>query len=123
MEAVPVVSTAFGICEMHKVKAEDGTVKKRVCMCLCICRWMGRSWHTHTHTHTSTFEHTHTHIHTQVLDGWLWFDEKDQINVIARLKDGDETKQEGAGKFLVFEQKKYGYEGLRYVYVCVCVCK
>jgi hypothetical protein len=51
----------------------------------------------------------------------LWFDEKDQINVIARLKEGDEKKEEGAGKFLVFEQKKYGIEGSRYVRVCVCV--
>ncbi|TFJ80327.1 hypothetical protein NSK_008332 [Nannochloropsis salina CCMP1776] len=78
-EVVPVVSTSFGVCEIHKVKAEDGSV----------------------------------------LDGWLWFDEKDQINVLVRLEAEAGT---GAGegmtggeedrKFLVFEQKKYGYQGL-----------
>lgn len=57
---------------------------------------------------------------SQVLDGWLWFDEKDQINVLVRLEAEAGT---GAGegmtggeedrKFLVFEQKKYGYQGLR----------
>lgn len=26
MEASPVVATAFGVCEIHRVKAEDGTV-------------------------------------------------------------------------------------------------
>lgn len=38
------------------------------------------------------------------MDGWLWFDEKDQVNVLARMKDSQ--------KFLLFEQRKYGFEGL-----------
>jgi len=55
---------------------------------------------------------------SQELEGWLWFDEKDQINVLARM-EGEEGREGGveevgeAGKFLVFEQRKYGYEGLR----------
>ena len=56
--------------------------------------------------------------HPQELDGWLWFDEKDQVNVLARLAPGIAGAGAGAGigeerKFLVFEQRKYGFEGLR----------
>lgn len=76
--------------------------------------------------------HTPQHTHTQEIEGWLWFDEKDQINVLARLapdqqshqrKQQEKKKQQhdgkGGGQFLLFEQRKYGYEGLRYVVVDV----
>lgn len=38
-----------------------------------------------------------------VINDWLWFDERDAINVLARL---------ASGNFVVFEQRKYGFSGL-----------
>ena len=72
----------------------------------------------------------HIYIY-QEIDGWLWFDEKDQVNVLARMAAAapdappqphnqqqqrqQKQQQGGAGQFLLFEQRKYGYEGLRCV--------
>jgi hypothetical protein len=127
------VSTAFGVCEIHKVKAEDGAVRReggreggeeRGEQARASVSGRESEW-----THISMSQgHTHTHTlppsllpSSQELEGWLWFDEKDQINVLARMEgeEGREGGEEGGveegerGKFLVFEQRKYGFEGLR----------
>ena len=38
-----------------------------------------------------------------VVNDWLWMDERDHVNVITRL--------EGSGKFMFFNQTKYGLDG------------
>jgi len=44
-----------------------------------------------------------------VVDDWLWFDEGDAVNVLARRAP---RRGEAAGRYVVFEQRKYGIEGL-----------
>jgi len=43
----------------------------------------------------------------QIVNDWLWFDERDAINVLVRTH-----AQQGEGKFIVFEQNKYGLSGV-----------
>ena len=59
----PIVSTAFGTCQIRRIKSENGII----------------------------------------IPDYLWFEEYDQVNVLAQLKD--------SGKFFLFRQKKYGYLG------------
>lgn len=46
-----------------------------------------------------------------MLSDWLWFDEKDQVNILAHLAP---TKGHEEGGFLVFRTRKYGLQGQRY---------
>jgi ADP-ribose pyrophosphatase len=43
----------------------------------------------------------------KIVNDWLWFDERDAINCLVRLKEKDGQEP----KYLVFEQSKYGFEG------------
>jgi len=44
----------------------------------------------------------------KVVDDWLWFDEGDAINCLARTK----AEPGNPEKYVVFEQSKYGFEGV-----------
>lgn len=44
-----------------------------------------------------------------IVNDWLWTDEKSHVNIFVHLKEED--------KFLLFKQRKYGYEGLKYATV------
>ena len=74
-------------------------------------RYEGYDWATDQTLEAKTIVETpfaRAQMHTvrlesgSIVPDWLWFDERDAVNVIARLKDGD---------FIVFKQRKYGIRG------------